>query len=89
MEYIVIPRLVHGEAKLTDYKTLNGKKGWFVVSDSWPGEESPTGIKLGSNWYTDKGDKQLYDGIWQGSKTVSKWRNDVLLDWEKRLNWLK
>lgn len=73
----------------SDISELNGKKGWFVVSDSWPGEESPTGIKLGSNWYTDKGDKQLYDGIWQGSKTVSKWRNDVLLDWEKRLNWLK
>ena len=45
--------------------------------------------KLGSNWFTDKTDTELFEGVWQGYKTVEKWRNKVLLDWESRWNWLK
>ena len=73
----------------SDIAELNGQKGVFVVSGMWPGETIATSYDVGNNWYTDKEDKELFEGIWQGSKTVSKWRNEVLLDWEKRLNWLK
>ena len=48
-----------------------------------------TSYSVGNNWFSDKEDADLFDGIWQGSKTISKWRNEVLLDWEKRFEWLK
>ena len=63
--------------------------GTFVVDNSWPGKNRVTNYQLGENWYTDKSDQTLYDGIWQGSKTVLKWRNDALLDWAKRWEWLR
>jgi len=31
----------------------------------------------------------LYDGKIQGGITVKKWRNDALLDWAKRWQWLQ
>ncbi|MEJ6979010.1 nucleoside hydrolase-like domain-containing protein [Pedobacter sp. P351] len=64
-------------------------EGKLVVSNQWPGKRNPTDYKLGSNWYTDKADKSLYDGKIQGGKTISKWRKDVLSDWAKRWGWLK
>jgi len=65
------------------------QSGAFVVDNIWPGKPRPTDFKLGKNWYTDKRDPKLFDGIWQGSKTISKWRNDVLNDWAKRWEWLR
>lgn len=64
------------------------QSGAFVVNNSWPGKQYPTDYYLGANWFTDKVDPRLFDGIWQGAKTVLKWRNDVLLDWAKRWKWL-
>ena len=64
------------------------QSGQLVVDNIWPGKNRSTDYPLGSNWYTDRGDKELFDGILQGAKTVSKWRNDVLLDWAKRWAWL-
>ncbi len=65
------------------------QSGSFVVDNIWPGKPRASDYLLGSNWYSDKRDPMLYDGIWQGSKTVQKWRNDVLADWAKRWKWLK
>ena len=65
------------------------QNGAFVVSNIWPGNSHPTDYKLGANWYTDKADPELFDGIWQGAKTILKWRNDVLLDWANRWEWLR
>jgi hypothetical protein len=65
------------------------QSGQLVVDNSWPGKPRPTDYKLGSNWYTDRGDAALFDGIQQGAKTVLKWRNDALLDWAKRWAWLQ
>jgi len=62
--------------------------GQFVVDNIWPGKPRSTDYKLGSNWYTDRGDPDLFDGRQQGGKTVLKWRSDVLLDWAKRWTWL-
>ena len=68
---------------------FNEQNGTFVVDNIWPGKPYKTDYKLGSNWYTDRSNPELYDDIWQGGKTVLKWRNDVLLDWAKRWEWLQ
>ncbi len=65
------------------------QSGAFVVENIWPGKPRKTDFKLGSSWYTDRPDSELYDDIWQGGKTVLKWRSDVLLDWAKRWAWLQ
>lgn len=73
----------------SDIKELNGLKGTFVVGTVWPGKSTTNGYKLGENWYTDKQSPALFEGVWQGSKTVSKWRKEVLTDWGIRWGWLK
>lgn len=73
----------------SDLKELNGLKGTFVVGIQWPGKVTVEGYRLGNNWFTDKQDPALFDGIWQGCKTVSKWRKEVLADWSLRWEWLK
>lgn len=60
------------------------QSGQFVVSDSWPGKSGAADYRLGGSWYSDRTDPGLFDAGWQGAKTVSKWRNEVLLDWAKR-----
>lgn len=73
----------------SDIKELNGLRGTFVVGTVWPGKSTTNGYKLGENWYTDKQSPALFEGVWQGSKTVSKWRKEVLTDWGIRWEWLK
>jgi hypothetical protein len=68
---------------------LNGLAGKLVVSNLWPGKRHKTDYPLGTNWYTDKADPNLYDGKIQGGKTISKWRSEILLDWAKRWEWLR
>ena len=65
------------------------QEGTLVVENSWPGRHHPTDYKLGNKWYTDKDDPMLYDGKIQGGKTISKWKQAVLLDWAKRWAWLR
>lgn len=73
----------------SDIPALNGQQGILVVGSLWPGIIPTTSYQLGNQWFTDKSNLELFEGKWQGCKTVSKWRNEVLSDWEKRLNWLK
>ena len=68
---------------------FSAQSGQFVVNNSWPGIPRSTDYKLGANWYTDRTDPNLFDGIQQGGKTVLKWRSAVLLDWARRWNWLQ
>ena len=65
------------------------QSGQFVVNNRWPGEIRAAGYRLGSDWYTDRSDPALFDGIQQGARTVLKWRSDALLDWAKRWAWLQ
>ena len=74
---------------MSEIKELDGMTGSFVVSKMWPGKTTSDAYPLGGNWYTDKADLNLFDGNWQGYKTVSRWRNEVLADWEIRWSWLK
>ena len=73
----------------SDLKELDGHKGAFVVSGLWPGKKTPDGFPLGDNWYSDKSNPELFDGVWQGSLTVGKHRVEVLDDWIERWNLLK
>ena len=68
---------------------INGLEGGIVVDNLWPGKEHSTDYLLGGNWYTDRSDKDFYDGKIQGGKTIQKWRDAILMDWAKRWNWLK
>jgi hypothetical protein len=68
---------------------LDGLEGSIVVDNLWPGKPNATDYKLGENWFTDKSNKDLYDGKIQGGKTLLKWRVDILNDWAKRWEWLK
>lgn len=64
------------------------QSGQMVVDNLWPGKARDSDYLLGANWYTDRSDPALFDGIYQGGKTVLKWRTEVLLDWAKRWSWL-
>lgn len=73
----------------SEIQEINGLEGTIVVDNLWPGKKHPASYELGENWYSDKSDKDLYDGKIQGGKTILKWRRDALLDWAKRWAWLK
>ncbi len=68
---------------------LNGYEGKLNIVNVWPGKENSTDIPLGNDWFSDKSDSNLFDGKYQGGKTISKWKNEILLDWAKRWEWLK
>ena len=81
-------------AKLTytissSIKQLNGLHGSFVVDDVWPGKPDVADYPLGVNWYSDRSDRTLYEGKWQGAKTQRQWRKDILEDWARRWYWLE
>ena len=61
----------------------------FVVHNQWPGHHHSTDYAFHKNWYSDRSDTALFDGPWQGAGTILKWRNEALLDWVERWNWLK
>ncbi len=68
----------------SEIKELDGQAGKLVVSEIWPGPATPDGIKLGPNWFSDRQDPALFDGKWQGSKTIGKYRTAILDDWNAR-----
>jgi hypothetical protein len=41
-----------------------------------------------TRWWTDNLDPALSEGAHQGARTVSRWREEFLRDWAKRLAWL-
>ena len=68
---------------------LNGLQGEYVSINPWPGKPGADDYQLGQNWYGDRTEPELYLGVQQGAKTVSKYREEFLLDWAKRWDWLK
>lgn len=60
-------------------------EGLLVVDDLWPGAPGDSDYPLGTTWYSDRPDRDLYGGKWQGYKTTSRWRDSVLADWHTRL----
>ncbi len=74
---------------VSDIAVLNGYEGKMNIVNLWPGKQKPTDIPLGNTWFSDTSDPHLFDGKYQGGKTISKWKNAILLDWAKRWEWLK
>ncbi|GHB84736.1 nucleoside hydrolase-like domain-containing protein [Persicitalea jodogahamensis] len=68
---------------------LDGQKGKYVSVAPWPGKRGPNDYVLGRNWYGDRTEPELFLGTQQGAKTVSKHREEFLMDWAKRWEWLK
>lgn len=73
----------------SDISGFNLKSGKLVVENLFPGKRNETDYVPGNNWFADKAAPSLYEGKIQGGKTVSKWRQEALLDWAKRWEWLK
>lgn len=70
---------------ISDIKELQGLEGDIVVSGLWPGNHTKeTDIPLGRQWYTDMKSPDLFQGVWQGAKTISIWREQILQDWSER-----
>lgn len=88
-------RYIPKAAEVLNYKfvsnipELNGQEGKLNVINLWPGKQNANDIPLGKNWFSDKSDPNLFEGKYQGGKTISKWKNEILLDWAKRWEWLK
>jgi hypothetical protein len=83
------------QAEIVNYRFTSSIPGFtpaegvLVVENKWPGKRQPTDYTLGTNWYTDKADPDLYDGKIQGGKTILKWRAAILADWALRWDWLR
>jgi len=73
----------------SDIPELDGQTGRFVSVAPWPGAPGPDDFILGENWYTDRPEPELFFGIQQGARTVSKHRKAYLSDWAQRWEWLK
>ncbi len=73
----------------SDLKGFKSRSGQLVVKNVWPGYPGSSSYALGNHWFTDRGAADLFVGEWQGAKTVSKWRDEVLEDWAKRWKWLQ
>ena len=92
-DYVI--RYIPKKAETLHYKftsqiaELNNINGSIIINNYWPGKKHITDYPLGNNWYSDKASPELYDGKIQGGKTVLKWRDDALLDWAKRWEWLR
>jgi len=67
---------------------LDGQTGQFVSIAPWPGKPDSDDFILGNNWYTDRPEPELFMGVQQGAKTVAKYREEFLMDWAKRWEWL-
>lgn len=74
---------------ISDIPGFTAQEGEYISVNPWPGEQKSGDILLGENWYGDKPDPELFYGEQQGARTVSKWREEFLLDWAKRWKWLK
>ncbi|WP_084111141.1 nucleoside hydrolase-like domain-containing protein [Chryseobacterium taiwanense] len=74
---------------VSDIPELNNHEGKLNIVNLWPGKQHNTDYPLGNTWFTDQSDPALFEGKYQGGKTIVKWKNDILLDWAKRWEWLK
>ena len=72
----------------SDIPELNGQSGQFTSIVPWPGNPAPDDFILGTNWYSDKPDPEVFYGVQQGARPVSKYREEFLSDWAKRWEWL-
>lgn len=68
---------------------LNNQKGQFVSIIPWPGKPGTDDYQLGKAWFSDRREPALFFEDQQGARTIAKYREAFLSDWEKRWDWLK
>jgi len=68
---------------------LDGHTGQFVSTTPWPGEPNAEDYPVGPNWYSDRPEPEFFLGVQQGAKTVACHREEFLMDWAQRWEWLK
>ena len=73
----------------SDIPELDGQTGQFVSIIPWPGKETPDEYKLGDSWFSDRPEPDLFLGEQQGARTVSRYREEFLLDWANRWEWIQ
>lgn len=74
---------------ISNIPELNGLSGQYTSIVPWPGKPNSDDYLLGLNWYGDLIDPTFFLKDQQGAKTVSKHREEFLLDWAKRWEWLE
>ncbi|MDT0677585.1 nucleoside hydrolase-like domain-containing protein [Autumnicola musiva] len=70
-------------SKIDEFDGLEGK---FVSVDPWPGAPHPDNMGNLNNWWSD--DPDNFEGMYQGAKTIYKWREKFMADWAERWRWL-
>jgi hypothetical protein len=76
------------EAKKWDYTIrsthpkLDGQTGSFTAT--WPSPKQPASPRY-PNWWTDDPDPTAAEGVRQGARTVSRWREEFLRDFAQRM----
>ena len=68
---------------------MNDLTGQYLSIIPFPGKINSKDFQLGSNWYSDKTEKELFIDAQQGAKTVTKFRKEFLMDWAERWEWLQ
>ena len=68
---------------------LDGLEGQFVSTTPWPGKPGQDDFITGNNWYSDRPEPEYFIQDQQGAGTVTKFREEFLMDWGKRWDWLK
>lgn len=68
---------------------LNALSGSFIVADVWPGTPCVDDYLLGDHWFSDRPEREHYEGKWQGADTQRKWRTAILEDWAGRWRWIE
>ncbi|EKK04011.1 secreted protein containing DUF1593 [Rhodopirellula baltica SH28] len=69
----------------SDSETLDGQRGWITVVNPSPERADHPSADL-PNWWTDDPAMKSSEGPHRGAKTVNRWREDYLRDFESRLN---
>ncbi|WP_162342551.1 nucleoside hydrolase-like domain-containing protein [Cyclobacterium salsum] len=73
---------------ISELPALHGLKGGYTSTNPWPGRSSEEDFQLGSHWYSDRPDPDLFIEDQQGARTIAQYREEYLLDWAKRWDWL-
>ena len=66
------------------HRGLDGQTGSFTSYWPAPGSAAKPSSRY-SNWWTDDPDPGVAEGVHQGAKTVSRWREDFLRDFATRM----
>jgi hypothetical protein len=78
------------QAKRWDYTIrsthppLDGQTGSFTATWPAPAQSAAPSPRY-PNWWTDDPDPAVAEGVRQGARTVSRWREEFLLDFAQRM----